>query len=106
MEQELNVKIAKFGLKIIEVPHNHLARTSGESKVNDVRQGVKDLLVVVLDGLRHFENSVIRDQIITKSRILMCLSSKKISIVVTSYSLARFWRCQGSYDERSRSNVF
>ncbi len=52
MEQELNVKIAKLGLKIVEVPHRHNVRTSGESKVNDVIQGIVDLLIIIHDGLK------------------------------------------------------
>jgi glycosyltransferase involved in cell wall biosynthesis len=55
MEQELNVKIAKFGFKVVEVPHSHKVRTSGESKVNDVRQGVKDLLIILFDGLKRYD---------------------------------------------------
>lgn len=55
MEQELNVKIAKFGLKIIEVPHSHNVRTSGTSKVNDVMQGIKNLTIIIMVGLKRYE---------------------------------------------------
>lgn len=47
MEQEMNVKVKKAGLKVIEVPYQDKGRISGSSKTQDVKQGFKDLLTIV-----------------------------------------------------------
>jgi len=48
MEQELNAKIMKAGLKVTEIPYAYETRRSGASKVRDFRQGMKDFLTIVL----------------------------------------------------------
>jgi glycosyltransferase involved in cell wall biosynthesis len=52
MEQELFVKIIKMKLKVIEVPHSYSRRVYGTSKTRDFRQGIKDLLWIVLFSVR------------------------------------------------------
>ena len=47
MEQELFVKIAKMKLKVADVPHSYHSRTYGDSKTQDFRQGIKDLLWII-----------------------------------------------------------
>ncbi len=47
MEQEMNVKIKKAGLKIIEVPCQAKERLGGTSKVQDLKQGLVDLITIV-----------------------------------------------------------
>ena len=48
MEQELFVKIGKMKLKVAEVPHFYKSRMYGVSKTRDFRQGIKDLLWIIL----------------------------------------------------------
>jgi glycosyltransferase involved in cell wall biosynthesis len=52
MEQELNVKIKKRGLKVVEVPYQDKGRHSGTSKTQDVRQGFKDLFTILRERFR------------------------------------------------------
>lgn len=53
LEQELNVKIKKAGLRVIEVPcSNNTGRISGGSKVAIWRQGLKDLITIVRERFR------------------------------------------------------
>jgi glycosyltransferase involved in cell wall biosynthesis len=47
MEQEMNVRIKKAGLKVIEVPFKDPGRLCGDSKVPPIRQGLKDLLTII-----------------------------------------------------------
>lgn len=52
LEQEMNVKIKKVGLKVIEVPCNDMGRLSGGSKVHPFRQGLKDLITIIWECFR------------------------------------------------------
>lgn len=52
MEQEMNVKIKKAGLKVIEVSCHDCGRLSGGSKVSAYKQGLKDLLTIVVERFR------------------------------------------------------
>jgi len=52
MEQEMNVKIKKAGLKVVEVPCEDKGRIHGQSKTRDVRQGFKDLWVIIGERFR------------------------------------------------------
>ena len=53
LEQEMNVKIKKAGLRVIEVPcSNNSGRISGGSKVAIWRQGLKDLLIIIRERFR------------------------------------------------------
>ena len=53
MEQEMNVKIKKAGLRVIEVPcSNNRGRITGGSKVAIWRQGLKDLLTIIRERFR------------------------------------------------------
>jgi len=54
MEQELNVKIKKAGLKVIEVPHQDKGRLGGKSKTQDINQGFKDLFTIIKERFRHW----------------------------------------------------
>lgn len=47
MEQQMNVKIKKAGLKVIEIPCQDKGRLSGTSKTQDLKQGLKDLVVII-----------------------------------------------------------
>jgi len=47
MDQQLNVRIKKAGLRVIEVPYRDGRRLNGVSKTRDVRQGFKDLLIII-----------------------------------------------------------
>ena len=52
MEQEMNVKIKKAGLKVIEVPCQDKGRLSGTSKTQDLKQGLVDLITIVRERFR------------------------------------------------------
>lgn len=52
LEQEMNVKIKKAGLKVIEIPCNDTGRLSGGSKVSTFKQGLKDLIIVFRERFR------------------------------------------------------
>jgi len=52
MEQEMNVKIKKIGLRLIEVPHHDKGRLSGNSKTQDLKQGLKDLITIIRERFR------------------------------------------------------
>ncbi len=52
MEQELLVKIRKARLKVVEVEHHAIGRSSGVSKVSDIRQGLVDLMVIIKERFR------------------------------------------------------
>ena len=52
MEQEMNVKIKKAGLKIIEVPCQDKGRISGSSKVSGLKQGLNNLKTIVVERFR------------------------------------------------------
>ncbi len=47
MEQEMNVKIKKAGLRVIEVPCQDRGRLGGTSKTQDLRQGLIDLIIII-----------------------------------------------------------
>ncbi len=47
MEQEMNVKIRKAGLKIIEISCQDKGRLGGQSKVSTFKQGWKDLMIII-----------------------------------------------------------
>jgi len=47
MEQEMNVKIRRAGLRVTEVACSDRGRLGGSSKTKDVRQGFKDLMTIV-----------------------------------------------------------
>jgi glycosyltransferase involved in cell wall biosynthesis len=52
MEQEMNVKIKKAGLKVTEVPCNDMGRLGGSSKVSNLKQGLKDLTIILRERFR------------------------------------------------------
>ncbi len=52
MEQEMNVKVKKAGLKVIEVPCQDKGRVGGDSKVSDLKQGLVDWMVIIKECLR------------------------------------------------------
>ena len=52
MEQEMNAKISKVGLKVIEIPYEDKGRLEGNSKTKDVRQGLKDLVIIIKERFR------------------------------------------------------
>jgi glycosyltransferase involved in cell wall biosynthesis len=52
MEQQLLVRVKKAGMKIAEVAHGSDGRISGDSKINGIRQGFIDWLVVVGERFR------------------------------------------------------
>jgi glycosyltransferase involved in cell wall biosynthesis len=52
MEQELYVKIKKMKLRVVEVPFEEERRYSGSSKVSDGTQGIKNLLILLIERLR------------------------------------------------------
>lgn len=55
MEQELNVKILKDKLRVVEIFHSCDHRQSGVSKVHDGRQGFKDLFIIILTKVRCYD---------------------------------------------------
>jgi len=52
MEQEFYVKLKKMQLRVVEVPFAERRRQSGSSKVSDFKQGLKDLLMILMERLR------------------------------------------------------
>jgi len=52
MEQEMNVKIGKAGLRIIEIACSDNGRHSGNSKTQSLRQGVRDLATILQECFR------------------------------------------------------
>ena len=52
IEQEINVKIKKAGLKVIEVPCQDRGRVGGGSKVSDLKQGLTDLKTIIVERFR------------------------------------------------------
>lgn len=52
MEQEMMVKARKKRLKVVEVAHLTRGRLHGTSKVNDIRQGFVDWLIIIRECLR------------------------------------------------------
>jgi len=52
MEQEFYVKLKKMQLRVVEVPFAERRRRSGSSKVSDFKQGLKDLLMILMERLR------------------------------------------------------
>jgi len=52
MEQEMNVKIKKAGLRVIEVPCQDRGRLGGTSKTQDLRQGLIDLIIIIRERFR------------------------------------------------------
>jgi predicted aspartyl protease len=52
MEQEMNVKIKKAGLKVIEVPCQDRGRLRGTSKTQDLKQGLTDLITIIKKRFR------------------------------------------------------
>lgn len=53
LEQEMNVKIKKAGLSVIEVPcSNSKGRITGGSKVSIWKQGLKDLMIIIRERFR------------------------------------------------------
>jgi glycosyltransferase involved in cell wall biosynthesis len=52
MEQEMNVKIKKTGLKVIEVACQDKGRHSGVSKTKAVKQGLIDLFTIIRERFR------------------------------------------------------
>ncbi len=52
MEQEMNVKIKKAGLKVIEVPCHDRGRLGGASKTQDLKQGLVDLITIIRERFR------------------------------------------------------
>jgi glycosyltransferase involved in cell wall biosynthesis len=52
MEQEMNVRIKKAGLKVVEVPYQDKGRLGGTSKAQDLKQGLKDLIVIIRERFR------------------------------------------------------
>lgn len=53
LEQQMNVRTKKAGLRVVEVPCTDHGRHSGNSKTRDVRQGVRDLLIIIRERFRH-----------------------------------------------------
>jgi len=47
MEQEMNVKIKKLGLKVIEIDCIDRGRNAGASKVGAIKQGFKDFIIII-----------------------------------------------------------
>ena len=52
MEQEMNVKIKRAGLKVIEVPCQDQGRYGGTSKTQDLKQGLIDLITIIRERFR------------------------------------------------------
>jgi glycosyltransferase involved in cell wall biosynthesis len=52
MEQEMNVRVKKAGLRVVEVPCQDRGRLGGTSKTKDLQQGVKDLLTILRERFR------------------------------------------------------
>ena len=54
MEQQLLVRAKKAGMKIAEVAHGSDGRIAGDSKVNAIKQGFIDWLVIITERFRGF----------------------------------------------------
>lgn len=52
MEQEMNVKIKKAGLRVIEIPCSDRGRLTGGSKVSIWKQGLRDLITIIRERFR------------------------------------------------------
>ena len=52
MEQEMLVKVKKTGLKVIEVPCQDKGRVGGDSKVSDLKQGLTNLKIIIVERFR------------------------------------------------------
>jgi len=52
MEQEMNVKIKKWGLNVTEVSCRDGGRLGGDSKTQDIKQGLKDLITIIKECFR------------------------------------------------------
>ncbi len=52
MEQEMNVRIKKASLKVVEVPSQDKGRVGGGSKVSDLKQGLIDLVTIIRERFR------------------------------------------------------
>jgi hypothetical protein len=52
VETLINVRVARAGLTVIEVPSVEYERLHGESKLNTVRDGLRVLRVIVAERLR------------------------------------------------------
>ncbi|MBN1644255.1 MAG: glycosyltransferase family 2 protein [Dehalococcoidales bacterium] len=52
MEQEMNVKIKKVGLKVIEIACIDRGRIGGTSKTKEVQQGLIDLFTIIRESFR------------------------------------------------------
>ena len=52
MEQQMNARAKRAGLKVIEVGVRDEGRLGGESKTRDVRQGLTDLLTIIVERFR------------------------------------------------------
>jgi len=53
MEQEMNVKIKKLGLRVVEVAYKDKGRIAGTSKTQDVKQGLKNIIIIIKEWLRN-----------------------------------------------------
>lgn len=52
MEQEMLVKVKKVGLNVAEVVYHDRGRVTGASKINDVKQGFTDWIVIIKERFR------------------------------------------------------
>ncbi len=52
IEQEMNVKVKKTGLKVLEVPCQVYGRLGGNSKTQALRQGIIDFITIVRERFR------------------------------------------------------
>lgn len=52
MEQQMLVKIKKVGLRVAEIACHDIGRTSGTSKINDIKQGFIDWFVIIKEQFR------------------------------------------------------
>jgi len=53
MEQEMNVKIKKFGFRVLEIPYKDKGRIAGSSKTQDLKQGLKDFFIIIKEWVRN-----------------------------------------------------
>ncbi len=52
MEQEMLVKVKRVGLNVAEVVYHDRGRVTGASKINDVKQGFTDWIVIIKERFR------------------------------------------------------
>ena len=52
MEQEMLVKARKVGLKVVEVNHYDAGRLGSTSKVSDIKQGLLDWVLIIMERFR------------------------------------------------------